>query len=76
MNQLVELEGHHRYANDPELGKAMASARNGDATELRKMLKMREIKPNKLTIPPGMEARFATFTNKKRATINALIFRQ
>jgi hypothetical protein len=76
LNQLVELEGHHRYADDPALGKAMASARNGDATELRMMLKMREIKPNKLTIPPGMEARYATFCNKKRASINANIFRQ
>lgn len=34
------------------------------------------MKPNKLTIPPGMEARYATFTNKKRASTNANIFQQ
>ena len=76
LNQMVELEGHHRYADDPALGEAMASARNGNATRLREMLKTREMKPNKLSIPPGLEARYATFTNKMRASINANIFLQ
>ena len=76
LNQLVELDGHHRYANDPALGNAMASARNGDALQLRTMLKERVIKENNLTIPPGTESRYATYTNKKRASINAQIFQQ
>jgi hypothetical protein len=54
----------------------MASARNGDATALREMQKTRVMKPNKLIIPPGLEARYATFTNKMRASINANIFRE
>ena len=75
LNQLVELEGHHRYAMDPQLGTAMAAARNGNEHELRKLMKTREIIPNKLDIPPGIEARYATFSNKKRASINANLFR-
>ena len=76
LNQMVELEGHHRYADDPELGKAMAAARNGNDADLRKMLTSREIQKNNLIIPQGVGARYATFTNKKRASINANIFRE
>ena len=76
LNQLVELEGHHRYADDPQLGNAMASARDGDAKALRTILKERIIKPNNLIIPPNAEARYATHTNLARASINALIFKQ
>ena len=74
LNQLVELDGKHRYSKDPPLGEAMASARNGNDAALRKMLKTREISRNKLKIPAN--ARYATFTNKKRASINANIFRK
>ena len=76
LNQMVELEGHHRYADDPELGQAMASARNGDDAKLRRMLTSREIRKNNLIIPQGVGTRYATYTNKKRASINANIFRE
>ena len=76
LNQLVELDGHHHYADDPALGNAMASARNGNPQALRAIMKKRVIKANNLTIPPGVESRFATHTNKKRTSINAQIFQE
>ena len=75
LNQMVELKGHHRYKNDPALGFAMEEARNGNAEKLKEMLKSREIKENNLQIPGNFQANFATYTNKKRAEINANVFR-
>jgi hypothetical protein len=76
LNQLVELDGTHRYSSDPELGVAMAQARNGDSTMIRSMLKSRVIHSNNLTLPQNLEARYAVYTNKKRSEVNANVVRQ
>jgi hypothetical protein len=76
LNQLVELDGTHRYNNDPDLGIAMAQARNGDPTMIRAMLTSRVIHSNNLTLPQDLEARYAVYTNKKRSEMNANVVRQ
>ncbi len=76
LTHMVELDGHHRYADDPALGNAMAEARDGNPTALRQMLVDRVITTGKVQIPPGHEARYASFTNRKRAAINANIFKK
>lgn len=77
LNQMVELDGFHRYNNDPEFGRIMKQARNGDVEDLKQLLKSRVIgATNSLEIPEDEMPRYATFTNKTRASINANIFKK
>jgi hypothetical protein len=76
LTTMVELDGHHRYAEDRELGKAMAEARNGDARNIRKMLSKRILTEGHVQMPRGLASRYATFTNVRRAVINGNIFKK
>jgi hypothetical protein len=75
LTHMVELDGMHRYKDDPVFGRAMAQARDGNDSDLRKILRTREIYDNNLTVPQNLTARYAVHTNRKRAEINASVVR-
>jgi hypothetical protein len=70
----LELEGMHRFKNDPEWGQLLKRFRNGDATsnDIRtinsKVVLTSEELPNDL--------RYATYFNRDRDAINAALFEQ
>jgi hypothetical protein len=74
LNSLVELKGTHRYRDCPILAKAMPELRDGEAAEMRRLLKTRLVTTGGLQIPTEGKVQYATWTNKKKASINARIF--
>jgi hypothetical protein len=76
LNSLVELKGTHRYRDCPILAKAMPELRDGEAEEMRRLLETRLVTPGGLHIPTEGKVQYATWTNKKKASINARIFKK
>ena len=69
LNCYIELDGKHRFKNDPRFGEIMFRMRNGHLTDqdLKKL-------NTRVRIVPPPKTQVATYTNKDRDAINAAIF--
>jgi hypothetical protein len=74
---MVELKGIHRFKKCPVMQQIMTTIReNGLDSEDRKILNSRIIDGINVHMPDPNHTRFATFFNKRRCHINALVFKQ
>ena len=76
LNCMVELKGTHRFNDCAHMKRIMPNMRDGvlSARE-RKILNSRVINGNEVKKPNPIETKYATYFNKKRANINATVFR-
>jgi hypothetical protein len=73
MNCYIELNGQHRFNQDPEWGEILQRFRNGEpnASDII-LINQRHIKPKKHIIPTDIK--YATYRNRDRDAINTGIF--
>ena len=72
VNCYIELNGMHRFKDDPEWGYLLMRLRNGETTKLD-IDKINERVVNSATILP-MNIKYATYYNRDRDAINAALF--
>jgi len=73
LNCCVELDGKHRFKNDPEFGELNFCIREGNPTldDIRKLNENCLVRPNH---KPNPNVQVATHFNKERDAVNASIF--
>jgi hypothetical protein len=76
LNCMVELTGTHRFSDCPDMQRIMPKMRDGvlSAEDLR-ILNSRVINGTTVKKPNPLATKYATFFNKKRADVNATVFR-
>jgi hypothetical protein len=76
LNCMVELKGTHRFNNCKEMSRIMTNMRDGVlSAKDRGILNSRVINGNQVKKPNPLKTKYATFFNKKRAELNASVFR-
>jgi hypothetical protein len=74
VNCYIELNGMHRFKNDPEWGSLLMRLRNGKITESDiDTINQRVVKPT-TNIPANIK--YATYKNRDRDAINAALFEE
>ena len=75
LTHMVELKGLHRFSQCPQYQEIMPRLRDGQLTNnARKVLNSRVIDGKNVCLPNLQKTKFATYHNKNRAEINALVF--
>ncbi len=73
INCYIELEGMHRFADDPDWGRRLLEFRNGSPTlETIRHINKHCVVEDPSTLPPGIQV--ATYYNRDRDSINAATF--
>ena len=76
LNCMVELQGTHRFRNCENMTRIMPNMRDGVlSAEDRKILNSRVINGKDVKKPNPLKTKYATFYNKKKAGLNADVFR-
>ena len=76
LTHLVELKGTHRFSNCALYSGIMPRLREGEFTEhVRNVLNSRVINGENVCYPDIQKTKFATFHNKNRAELNAVVFK-
>jgi hypothetical protein len=76
LNVMVELKGTHRFSNCPIFQEVMPNLRDGNNIELMKSkLNERVVDGDKVKLPEGKTAQFATYRNAERCDLNASNFK-
>jgi hypothetical protein len=74
VNCYLELQGTHRFADDPEWGMILMRFRDGELTEADVDVINRRVVTNEINIPPDVT--YATYRNVDRTSINNGIFQK
>ena len=76
LNCMVELKGTHRFNNCKEMMRIMPNMRDGVlSAKDRRILNSRVINGDQVKKPNPLKTKYATFFNRKKAELNAGVFR-